>query len=45
VFLCVGRTLFRTSLVMGVRRNFSNEQCRLSEDDRVTETCRSFLRV
>ena len=45
VFLCVSRTVFRMSLVMVVRLNFSKEQYMLPEDDRVVETCRSVLNV
>ena len=45
VFLCVSRTVFRMSLVMVVRLNFSEEQYMLPDDDRVVETCRSVLSV
>jgi len=44
--LCVSRTVFRMSLVMGVRRVLcGKEQYMLPEDDRVIETCRSVLSV
>jgi len=45
VFLCVSRTVFRMSLVMVVRLNFSKEQYMLPDDDRVVETCRIVLNV
>ena len=45
VFLCVSRTVFRMSLVMVVRLNFSKEQYMLPDDDRVVVTCRSVLNV